>query len=248
MKIYTIYKATNIVNGKVYVGFDSNWPQRKYTHRYRCKERACVFHKAMMKYGKDNFSWEILYQSQDYNHTLSEMEPHFIREHKSNIKQFGYNMTSGGEGGPDYKHTPEHIESITGKSNRLYDHTVYTFVHPTYGEFKGNALELIAQYPKIKIDRSQLTRVIKGKIISVKGWKLIGISDTALSERKRQRAVGSKNPMYDPTVYTFEHLNDGQFVGTRYEWITKYGLPKNCRLSILKYKISYGWKIIRNNQ
>jgi phage pi2 protein 07 len=29
MKIYTIYKATNTINGKSYVGFDSCWPKRK---------------------------------------------------------------------------------------------------------------------------------------------------------------------------------------------------------------------------
>ena len=35
MSIYSIYKATNKITRKSYIGFDSNWPRRKNTHRHK---------------------------------------------------------------------------------------------------------------------------------------------------------------------------------------------------------------------
>ena len=31
-EIFSIYKATNLINDKCYIGFDSNWPNRKNIH------------------------------------------------------------------------------------------------------------------------------------------------------------------------------------------------------------------------
>ena len=101
MYIYSIYKATNIITGKCYIGFDSNWPARKTKHLFdvvnpNSKSYNCNFYRALRKYGIENFTWEILYQSLDGPHCLNTMESHFISEYNSFQK--GYNMTKGGEG------------------------------------------------------------------------------------------------------------------------------------------------------
>lgn len=102
MPIYSsIYKCTNILTGKSYVGYDSNWPSRKTKHLYdfqneNSKNYNCYFYRALRKYGKENFVWEVLYQSWDKNHCLNQMEPFFIKE--NNSYNNGYNMTKGGEG------------------------------------------------------------------------------------------------------------------------------------------------------
>jgi group I intron endonuclease len=106
MIIYSIYKVVNTINGKVYIGFDSNWPQRKKRHLKDSSYKKSVgyndiFHKAIRKYGKENFEWQIIYQSKDGQNCLKEMEPHFIKEHNSYIyfnNSNGYNMTLGGDG------------------------------------------------------------------------------------------------------------------------------------------------------
>lgn len=93
----TIYKATNSINGKSYIGFDSAWPKRMNRHLENANyNREGKFYDAIRKYGWDKFQWEILYQSEDKKHTLNVMEPHFIKEH--NTFNQGYNMTEGGEG------------------------------------------------------------------------------------------------------------------------------------------------------
>ena len=52
MKIYTIYKITNLINNKSYIGFDCRWPKRKQIHIYQATKYNCQYllHKAIRKY------------------------------------------------------------------------------------------------------------------------------------------------------------------------------------------------------
>lgn len=116
MNIYTIYKATNKHNGKVYIGFSKNWPQRinghNYDRRYGNSSHK-AFYNAIQQYGWDSFEWKAIYQSLDFEHTLTEMEPYFINEYRSWVRfedSNGYNITRGGEGTTGWKRSPELIE------------------------------------------------------------------------------------------------------------------------------------------
>ncbi len=96
MNIYTIYKATNKLNGKCYIGFDSHWPNRKSRHKSEYNKHNYKFYLAIRKYGWDNFEWDAIYQSKDKNDTFNNMENYFIELYDS-IK-CGYNTTLGGKG------------------------------------------------------------------------------------------------------------------------------------------------------
>lgn len=97
MKIYSIYRATNLITNKVYIGFDSKWPNRKKNHQwYALNGGSTYLYKSIRKHGWGNFKWDVLYQSYDGDHCLNVMEPHFILEYKSYGS--GYNLTKGGEG------------------------------------------------------------------------------------------------------------------------------------------------------
>ena len=116
METYTIYRATNKINQKVYIGFTAHWPHRINGHNYdrRYGNTNKAFYNAIKKYGWDAFEWEPIYQSRDYEHTLTTMEPHFIDEYRSWVgfeDCNGYNTTLGGEGTKGWKRSPELIES-----------------------------------------------------------------------------------------------------------------------------------------
>jgi group I intron endonuclease len=96
MNIYTIYKATNLINNKVYIGFDSKFPSRVYSHKCYSKTSDHKFYRAIRKHGFVNFKWEIIFQSLERDYTLKIMEPYFIKE--NNSFKCGYNSTIGGEG------------------------------------------------------------------------------------------------------------------------------------------------------
>lgn len=120
MKIYSIYKSTNRINGKVYIGFASDVTKRKYRHKHYALTKNILnrFYSAIRKYGWDNFDWEILYQSDDREHCLGEMERFFIEEYRSYIgfdDCHGYNMTLGGDGctGNHKPKTEEHRRKIS---------------------------------------------------------------------------------------------------------------------------------------
>lgn len=102
MTIYSIYKITNLINNKIYIGFSKNPAYRYKTHLKNMKNKngKCynyILYCAFRKYSPENFLLEIIYQSKDKEHTLKIMEPYFIKEYNSFGKN-GYNMTSGGEG------------------------------------------------------------------------------------------------------------------------------------------------------
>ena len=117
METYTIYRATNTINGKVYIGFTAHWPQRinghNYDRRYGNAENK-AFYNAIAKHGWEAFEWHAVYQSQEFEHTLKVMEPYFIDEYRSWVgfeDCNGYNITRGGEGATGWKRSPELIES-----------------------------------------------------------------------------------------------------------------------------------------
>lgn len=96
-----IYKATNSVTGKVYIGLTTKTlEQRIHEHVHRSKhppKNRFYFQNALVKYGLDSFSWDILETCFSIEQ-LKEREIYYISLYKSYDKEFGYNLTIGGDG------------------------------------------------------------------------------------------------------------------------------------------------------
>lgn len=93
-----VYKYTNKINGKVYIGQTLHPKQRKENHK--CALTNGLFHKAIRKYGWDNFEYEVLcvVKKPDYREVkelLNRVEVLFISHYDSFNN--GYNMTIGGD-------------------------------------------------------------------------------------------------------------------------------------------------------
>ena len=87
-----IYKVTNKVNGKVYIGQSVDIGRRWRQHM--TAEDDIYFHKAIQKYGVDNFIWEVIEKCKKSE--LDERESYWIEYYDSYNK--GYNCTKGGDG------------------------------------------------------------------------------------------------------------------------------------------------------
>jgi group I intron endonuclease len=93
-----VYCATNIVNGKKYIGKTiMNLKDRIYAHNYRSKRNEPGhLNSAIRKYGFDNFQWESLYED-IIEINLFNKEKELILGLNTQHPN-GYNLTEGGEG------------------------------------------------------------------------------------------------------------------------------------------------------
>ena len=102
MAIYSIYKFTNLVNGKVYIGKTVQTPEDRLARHLRSvrENSQALIHKAITKYGIGQFTFAVIFNTfleEDLNH----FEELFIDEYQCCIqhdRNQGYNMTIGGDG------------------------------------------------------------------------------------------------------------------------------------------------------
>jgi len=108
-----IYKVTNKVNNKVYVGQTiRTLKQRMNEHRSDASldKYGMPIHRAIKKYGWDNFVWEVVYKGSDID-DLNQKEIDLITEYQC-LTPNGYNVCEGGKSGGKRVFTEEHIENL----------------------------------------------------------------------------------------------------------------------------------------
>lgn len=86
-----VYKTTNTINGKVYIGQDKN-------NSPNYLGSGNLIKRAIKKYGKENFLKEILCTCNTIDE-LNEKERFYINEYSSTNKKIGYNIAVGGTNG-----------------------------------------------------------------------------------------------------------------------------------------------------
>jgi group I intron endonuclease len=189
-KVATIYRATNTINGKVYIGFTTHRPSRRINnHKHRSStltELNNKFYNAIRKYGWESFVWEIIYQSKDIDHTHHVMETYFINEHNSYNQ--GYNSTSGGDGG-DFSNLSSTMKAIwdndPDRKKRLSERTVkrYTIIDPSGIEYDVvNLTKFCFDMNLPKHASSNLVHVAKGRDKQYRGWKCSYYQESSVSE------------------------------------------------------------------
>lgn len=106
-----IYKITNKINNKLYIGktTSKNPLNRWAKHLSTAKNKTVnnntyqVLHKAINKYGKENFIFEIIEECDNELFGL-EREKFWIKHYVSFGKN-GYNLTKGGDGSSGFRHS-----------------------------------------------------------------------------------------------------------------------------------------------
>lgn len=173
-----VYKITNKVNGKFYIGSSFNVRNRKYSH-FSClrlnKHSNKHLQNAYNKYGASNFVYEIICIC-DSNNTFT-LEQFYIDLLKPqyNIREIAINNSG-------FKHTRESIDKITRVSRKKWEENPSRLP-----EFNKKAIicydkygSLIKEYDSAKsasedlgIFSTNITCVLKGKINTIKGYHFI---------------------------------------------------------------------------
>lgn len=92
-----IYKIENLINHKIYIG-QSIEIEKRWQKHLNAKDNF-VIHKALQKYGKENFSFQIIEECDLLD--LDNKEQYWINYYNSLIPN-GYNMIPGGSNGAGF--------------------------------------------------------------------------------------------------------------------------------------------------
>jgi len=169
---FVIYKITNSavkingnIHGKIYIGYTGNFNERMYRHRISAENGLTdpnnsdyqVIHKAMNKYGIDNFKVTVI----DYAETEREawdLEILYIKNLKSKDKNIGYNIAPGGQGGFKSTNKPK----LVGEKHPLFGRVMSDVVkqrikdtHKKRGTIKGDT------NPCAKLNDEKVLKIIK---------------------------------------------------------------------------------------
>ena len=101
-RVGLIYLSKNKINNKIYIGQTiQTLEKRKRRHENDALSNSdhVIFHRALKKYGIENFEWSVL-ESNIEEKFLNDKEKYYIKKYKSNDPDIGYNMTPRGESRP----------------------------------------------------------------------------------------------------------------------------------------------------
>ena len=152
-----VYKATNRINGKFYIGKTMNsLQQRMSEHKRHSKKGSMTFHKAIQKYGFDNFDFVVLFEC-DNIEMLTNKEIELIKKFKATKKGIGYNSSIGGDGANSGENHP-----LFGKKRPEFAKSISGYGHPNF----GNVGELSPRYGQKHTEESkaQISKSLIGKL------------------------------------------------------------------------------------
>ncbi len=98
-----IYRLTNTINGRKYIGKSVNFKGRMSYHKH--SKDGCYIHRAIRKYGWNTFKVEKIIDNVP-EEDLNNIEISYIAVENTK-RPNGYNLTDGGEGVSGYSHTEE---------------------------------------------------------------------------------------------------------------------------------------------
>lgn len=144
-----IYKITNQIDGKCYIGQSINILKRWTEHRYRAMSKGSEgfenhFYRSIRKYGLENFSFEILEECP--KEELNEKEQFYVAKYCSNQENFGYNLTEGGD-------------SISQRIKKLSDEELQKVIY----DLKNTTLSQIEIGQKYNISQTTVSEINRGE-------------------------------------------------------------------------------------
>lgn len=176
-----VYLCTNLINGKQYVGITSiSLNKRKSNHKslaLRCRSQT-KFHRALRKYGSENFKWEILDESSGSFEILMEKEIGYIS--KFNTYKNGYNMTIGGDGAVGSIHSEKWKLQQSKRAKKFHEENEehQKWLKMSFDEKYGNDSITIRQ----KMSNTHKEKLINGKRVDITENGRVAMSQSKLKK------------------------------------------------------------------
>ena len=170
-----VYKFTNMVNGKSYIGQSQDLETRYKTHLRSFNKKNStmydsLFYRAIRKYGIENFKYEILVQSDSFSkQELNFYEIYYIDKFHTH-GELGYNMNKGG--------------NFTSSDKKLSEREVLQIKE----ELINSQQTLRDLSRKYEVSESLINMINSGKV-----WSSVGSTNFPLRKDKYIHQRGGNN-------------------------------------------------------
>ncbi len=200
-----VYKATNLTNGKIYIGCTiKTLSHRKIEHKSEANRRRgrynIPFYNAIRKYGMDGFSWDIIWEGES-EHEMWAEEIRVISKSNATSPDIGYNISNGGTRGTfGIKKSPDQIKAMSGPGNPFYGRK-----HSEYSKNLMRKNSIVSEEMK-----DHLRKINTGKIASQATRKKM-----SQSQKRRYKM----SPVTAETRAKISALNSGRNNSATKKWI-----------------------------
>ena len=153
---WCVYKHTNKINGKIYIGITSQNPYRRWKNG-RGYSHNKHFESAIKQYGWNNFEHEILIDNLSED-MAGKYEIILIRQYNCRDKNYGYNKADGGEIGnkglsPTLETKKKISKTLTGRKMVYTEEGLKNKIEKVSGSNNCNAKAVVCEkiiYPTIE--------------------------------------------------------------------------------------------------
>lgn len=189
-----IYRATNNINGKVYIGKTIKSLRSRISEHKSDINRGQIFYfqRALIKYGFDNFTWDVLDETNSLDE-LNRLEIQYIDTYDSKNKDKGYNIADGGMGGGN------RCGAILSESTKTKISNSKRGI--SWGTHRDETKQIIST----KLTGRQFTESHKDKLKKARSNRIIS---TETKQRMRQSSKGRINikkfKLVDPSGIVYE--------------------------------------------
>lgn len=219
---YLIYKHTNKLNGKVYIGQTGRSVNQRWGNSGQYYKQCSKFWNAIQKYGWSNFSHEILVDQIKTRTEANILEQYYIEVIYDSIN-FGYNISKGGF---DKSYCEKPIYQL------LPDKTIVA-------EFTSAA----EAERKTKIDRGSISKCCSGKAITAGGFAWCFIGDyVTFNIKTKSTHFSRERPVMQIDKNTLKVITEYKSCS---EAASALGLPSGAHIGHCcagRRKSAYGYK------
>lgn len=230
-----IYKSTNKINGKEYIGQTVNSLEKRISS-HKASKKETYFSHALKKYGNENFEWEVLKECNS-KEELDKMEIFYIKE-LNTFKPNGYNLTLGGDAGTlGWKPTIENKKNISDGNKKYWNE-------------KKKDKEFMLKWSEITRERMLKNNPMKGKErLDMKGDlnfakrpEVRNKISRAAKNRDRFDLIGENNPSKREEV---RNKISKKLKGRKITWeVGRYKRTEEYKNKLSKSKSIYTYNVI----
>ena len=146
--MHYLYRITDALNNKIYIGQSNKETERWRQHKYLARQNEPVqyIHRAIKKYGVENFTYEVIAQCLTQE-DADETEILLIKQYDSRNKDKGYNVAPGGDHAWNTG-LPKEQQPMYGKQQSEHQKKICSEVHtgwnnPHSDEWKQNMSKIM---------------------------------------------------------------------------------------------------------